>query len=137
VKHRSVASKSKRNGCVTDRRLVQIEKFGVPSDNLVLKREPIHAGPKIPGVAILAIYRRASEVDLKDLGHNNEYFMSPIESDELSVVTMAMPNSFGSTCARYGMYSIRVITKHFIGLPHHSHDPLGVWSHGAGTLHLR
>src|SRR3979490_2483239 len=71
MENRAVASDSEGNGRVADRRAPQVEEFVVPADNLVVKREEVHTGPKIIGISILAIDRRPSEINLECLRHDH------------------------------------------------------------------
>src|SRR5258706_14841373 len=83
MEDRSVASEREWDGRVAPRRPPQVKKFVVPTDNLVVKREEVHTGPKIIGISILAIDRRPSQINLERLrqDHRCGLHLEPMGED--------------------------------------------------------
>src|SRR5690349_15049418 len=61
----------KGNGCVPHCRLVQVQELIVPANDFVVPRKPVCTRSKIPWVAILSTYSRASTVQLESLRHHH------------------------------------------------------------------
>src|SRR3974377_502836 len=71
MEHRAGAPESKGNGRVSHRGIGQVKKFIVPANDFVVKREEIGSGSKVPGIAILPVQRRSSEIYLESFGHHH------------------------------------------------------------------
>jgi hypothetical protein len=64
MKNKAFASNHEGNGCIADRRIVEVKELVVHTDDFVLPRKPIHSNASVVRIAEFAEYGGPSGIEL-------------------------------------------------------------------------